>query len=93
MTNNTPPRACLADFGFMTVVLGPGQELPRAKVEGGMMAFIAPELLMPERFGKEGSTPTPHADIYAFGMVIFQVCERDRGYQPLLHTVPPGPYR
>jgi len=39
--------------------------------------FMAPELLMPEKFGKEDSVPTPQADIYAFGLVIFQVREQD----------------
>ena len=36
---------------------------------------MSPELLVPEEFGKKGSVPTPQADIYAFGMVVFQVRE------------------
>jgi len=39
---------------------------------GGMMQFMAPELLVP---GNKKVKPTPLADIYAFGMTIFQVCE------------------
>ena len=65
MSNDTPPRACLADFGLATLV--------------------------PSEFGIKGSVPTPEADIYAFGLVIFQVREQNLGYQPLflLYT---GPY-
>ena len=49
---------------------------------------MSPELLVPnpdlldmgEPSKKVEALPTPQADIYAFGMVIFQVCERNRGY-------------
>ena len=74
MTNGTPPRACLADFGFITMALFPGQILScSAQLEGGTMKFMAPELLVPEKFGKKNTLPTPQADIYAFGLVISQV--------------------
>ena len=63
-----------------------------AQLEGGAMTFVSPELLAPQRFGKEDSTPTPQADIYAFGLVIFQVCEHDRGYRLFLSMLSPGPY-
>ena len=43
---------------------------------GSTMMFIAPELLIPSKFGMKDSAPTPEGDIYAFGMVIFQVCEQ-----------------
>jgi len=39
------------------------------------MQFMSPELLIPEEFGIEDALPTPQADIYAFGLVIFQVCD------------------
>ena len=78
MSNHTPPRACLADFGFMTVVLDPVQPMScSAQLEGGTTAFMSPELLVPSNFGMDNSLPTPEADIYAFGLVIFQVCEQD----------------
>jgi len=47
-----------------------------------MMKFMAPELFAPERFYKKDSVPTPQTDIYAFGMVIFQVSEWYHGYLP-----------
>jgi len=37
------------------------------------MTFMSPELLIPEEFGIKGVVPTTQADIYAFGLVIFQV--------------------
>ena len=93
VSNDTPPRACLADFGFITTILDPGRELScSAQSDGGTTTFISPELLMPERFGKKGPTPAPEADIYAFGLVIFQVCEQGRRYRPFICIYPPGPY-
>ena len=81
MSNDNPPRACLADFGFMTMVIDPGQPMScSALLEGSTTMFIPPELLVPSRFGLKGWTPTPEADIYTFGFVIYQVCEHDRGY-------------
>jgi len=80
MTNDTPPRACLADFGFMTMVLDPNHPMScSAQLEGGTMTFMAPELVAPTKFGLKESTPTRQADIYAFGLVIFQVYEEDHG--------------
>ena len=74
MTNDTPPRACLADFGFMTMVLDPNHPMScSAQLEGGTMTFMAPELVAPTKFGLKESTPTRQADIYAFGFVTFQV--------------------
>ena len=74
MTNDVPPRACLADFGFMTMVLNPVFTMASsAHLEGETVTFMAPELLVPWEYGEVGSSPTPEADVYAFGLVIFQV--------------------
>ena len=75
VSNDTPPRALLADFGFTTVV--PDSIPPMAQsaqLDGGPMTFMSPELLVPEEFGMNGAIPTTQADIYAFGLVTFQVC-------------------
>jgi len=86
MSNDSPPRACLADFGFMTMVLDPNQPMsPSMQLEGGTVMFMAPELLVPWEFGFTESIPTPEADIYAFGLVIYQVCNHDRGYPPFAY--------
>ena len=46
------------------------------RLEGRTMMFMSPELLVPSNFGMKDSIPTQEADIYAFGLLIFQVCER-----------------
>ena len=77
ISNETPPRALLADFGFATVVPDPVQPVAHsAQLEGGAMTFMSPELLVPEEFNMKSAIPTTQADIYAFGLVIFQVCHR-----------------
>lgn len=66
--------ACLADFGFTTVVPDPENLVsPTPELEGGTMVFMAPELLAPSKYGLTGAAPTQEADIYAFGLVMFQV--------------------
>ena len=75
MTNDTPPHACLGDFGFTTTVPDPINPIScSAQLEGGTKDFMSPELLVPPKFGLKDSFPTPQSDIYAFGVVIFQVC-------------------
>jgi len=60
----------------MTVILDPVQKLScSAEMEGGTMKFMSPELLVPDAYNMEDAKPTPQADIYAFGLVIFQVRE------------------
>ena len=49
---------------------------------------MSPELLIPEEFGKKDAKPTRQADIYAFGLVIFQVREQEYGY-PLFLCITP----
>ena len=74
MTNDTPPRACLTDFGFTTMALDTQNQMSSSlTLGGGTMAFMAPELLAPSKFGLKQSVPTREADVYAFGLVILQV--------------------
>ena len=81
MSNDTPPRALLADFDFITTVPDPIQKLlTSAQTEGGTPVFKSPERLVPEAYGKKDALPTQQADIYAFGLVIFQVREPGRGH-------------
>jgi len=81
MTNHAPPKACLADFGFTTMVLDPQNPMSSSfTLEGGTLAFMAPELLAPSEHGLRGAVPTREGDIYAFGLVILQVptsCSRN----------------
>ena len=72
----------------MTVVQDPRKPLScSADFEGGTLAFMPPELLIPSLFDVKNPTPTPEGDIYAFGLVIFQVRDKYYGRQPLAHTV------
>ncbi|KAF9789222.1 kinase-like domain-containing protein [Thelephora terrestris] len=82
MTNDTPPTACLADFGFTTLVLDPLNPMSSSlTLQGGTMAFMAPELLAPSNYGLKNSVPTQEADIYAFGLVLFQVLTGDQPFR------------
>ena len=51
------------------------------------MAFMAPELLVPWKFGREDSVPTPEADIYAFGFVVLQVSRRAHRYRSFVYVI------
>ncbi|KAF9644344.1 kinase-like protein [Thelephora ganbajun] len=74
ISNHTLPRACLADFGFMTMVLDPSQPMScSTQLECSTVTFMPPELLAPSEFGIKDPVPTPQADVYAFGLVIYQV--------------------
>ena len=72
VTNETPARACLADFGLSTLTPGALGETT-TDTAGGTRLYMAPELLAPEKFGKKNCRPTQPADIYAFGMVIYEI--------------------
>ena len=59
----------------MTIVHDPKLkvEAAKAKVNQGTTPFMAPERLVPSRFELERDTPTTETDVYAMGMVIYQV--------------------
>jgi serine/threonine protein kinase len=67
-------RACLADFGLMKLVSDahPTHSTTTGDV-GGTVRWMAPELLLPEEYGLHRSEPSKASDIYALGMVIFEV--------------------
>lgn len=76
MTNDSPPKPCLADFGFVNVVFEPRNaidNLPNLTLEGSSMTFMAPELFAPSDSGPTTTVLTKEGDIYAFGLVILQV--------------------
>ena len=93
MSNGTPLRACLADSSFITIAIDPIWELAcSAQPEGGTPTFMSPELLVPEAFSKTDATAMPQADIYAFGLVIYQVCKQDCRFLSFSRILSPGPY-
>ena len=72
LISDVPVRACLADIGLSTLAPGAlGGTL--ATTAGGRFLYLAPELLDSEKFREEHARPTKPADIYAFGMVIYEV--------------------
>ena len=68
-------RACLADFGILKIVSDQPSFLPSC-IRSGATRWMSPELLDPGRFGLEESRPTVESDIYALGMVIYEVLTR-----------------
>ena len=59
----------------MTIVYDPNldMESSRTHESGGTTFFMPPEHLVPSRFGLDKFVPSKEADIYAMGMVIYQV--------------------
>lgn len=87
ITNETPPRACLADFGSLTMVANPNGSMPCNTQSDSVATFMSPELLVPSKFGVKDSVPTMEADIYAFGLVIFQVNKWNSGHATFFNSV------
>ncbi|KAF8174635.1 WD40-repeat-containing domain protein [Mycena galopus ATCC 62051] len=61
--------ACLADFGLSTFV---DATATISTTRAGSLYWMAPELLVPERFGLKFAR-TPATDVYAFGCVCFEL--------------------
>ncbi|KAF9789124.1 kinase-like domain-containing protein, partial [Thelephora terrestris] len=79
-----PPTAYLSGFACMTVTLDPGEPIPfDVQLGHGTVQFKAPERFNPEKFGAAYPLVTPEADVYAFGMTIFQVLTGETPFQDL----------
>jgi len=67
-------RARLADFGLLTIVSDStchtSSSTPKS---AGTTRWMSPELLDPDRFGREDGRATKDSDCYALGMVILEV--------------------
>ena len=67
-------RACLADFGLLTMISDHMNLLSSiSHVEGGTAQWMSPELHDPDRFAMKDGRPTTESDCYALGMVIYEV--------------------
>ena len=69
-------RACLADFGLMSIALEPGTTDITSTSGGkakGTYRWMSPELFDPTRFGLPKVRLTKESDCYALGMVIYEV--------------------
>lgn len=69
---NPTGTALLGDFGLNTVTEKENEY--SASVQGGSTAWLAPELLDPERISQESSQVSQQTDVYAFGCLCFEVC-------------------
>lgn len=65
-------QACLADFGFLSIISDPANQLSSTScTPGGTSRWMSPELISPSLFGLNGSR-TKSSDCYALGMVIYE---------------------
>ncbi|KAF9647924.1 kinase-like protein [Thelephora ganbajun] len=74
IANESPPRACLSGFGFISV---PEEEHPASEApdtsQGVKWRYLAPELIHPSRFGLKFVKSSKEADVYAFGLLVLEV--------------------
>lgn len=67
ITNEIPPRACISDFGLSAIVPRMTFNPTTLTDAGGTPGFMAPELYL------AGAKPTKEADIYSFGILVYEV--------------------
>lgn len=76
-------HACLADFGFLTIVLDPtSASASSSLVIGGTTRWMSPELLSSDPTGPEVARLTKRSDCYALGMVIYEVLSGQPPFAP-----------
>ena len=68
-------RPRLTDYGLIAIISDPNTVDPGSTTSPsvGTVRYMAPELLNPSGFGLKNSNPTKKSDIYAFGVVTYQV--------------------
>ena len=74
ISNEAPPRACIADFGFCSIAPS-GTFGPTRTTAGGNPGYTAPELL------SEDAGTSKEADIYAFGVLVYEVITGSRTFE------------
>ena len=74
ITDGTPPRARISDFGLCAIVATTSFG-PTKVVAGGTVGFMAPELIT------NGAKVSKEADMYAFGMMVYEVIVGIRPYR------------
>ena len=75
-------RACLADFGLVTILSDPASTTMSTSAKGGTTRWMSPELLDPGQLGLKDSQPTRESDCYALGMVIYEVLSGQVPFAP-----------
>lgn len=67
-------QARLADFGLLKAISDSANNPSSgSNTQGGTVRWMSPELISPEQFGLEKSSPTKCSDCYALGMVIYEI--------------------
>jgi len=69
---NNDGRACLADFGLLRII-SDESNVTATDAGSSTVQWASPELLVPHKFGLEGSRPTKESDCYALAMTIYEV--------------------
>lgn len=67
INNEIPPQACISDFGLSSIVSRMSFNPTTLTDTGGTPGYMAPELYL------AGAKPTKEADIYSFGMLVYEV--------------------
>lgn len=72
---NGDHSAVIANFRLASFLPDPGvgTGIPASECDPRSARWLAPELLFPEKFGLESARLTKETDIYAFGMVMYEV--------------------
>jgi hypothetical protein len=78
----------------MTIVDDPslGMESSKSELGGGTTPFMAPQLLVPSKFGLEKCTPTKESDVYAMAMTVYQVLATQRLSYACINSICAGAY-
>ena len=64
----------IADFGLLRIISDKANFISSISCDGGgTLQWMSPELLDPESFNLKDSRPTKQSDIYALGMVVYEV--------------------
>lgn len=73
---NDKHRACLSDFGLSSIThdARTASLITSSTALHGSIRWMAPELLHPEHAGRDNGKPSAESDIYAFAMVMLEVC-------------------
>ena len=74
ISNEAPPRACIADFGLRSIA--PSRFFgPTRTIDDGTFGYMAPELF------NEGARASKEGDMYAFGMLVYEVITGARPFE------------
>ncbi|KAF9785257.1 kinase-like domain-containing protein [Thelephora terrestris] len=81
-------NALLADFGPLTIVSNTANLHPTStQAQDGTARWMSPELIDPQKFGLDTSSPTVPSDCYALGMVIYETISGNPPFHEYMELV------